>query len=152
MNIRQVIRGKYVATPIKNAFNNKTSYWFSKKGCTLALYMFTVGNGDSESDFEKRLSEKGFEEIIPRFEEELRRPFNSNVYFEEKNKLENDRKIEKMWEELTDVPVDEDECLDVDWQYWNKGTHREEIWYWFDEHHSKGIGWLMNEYENEFLV
>lgn len=53
-NIRQVIRGEYVATPIKNAFNNKTSYWFSKKGCTLSLYMFTVGNGDTIKEFEQK--------------------------------------------------------------------------------------------------
>ena len=58
-----------------------------------------------------------------------------------------DAQIEELWDEFGDVPVDEDECLDVDWQCWKKGTHREEIWYWFDEHHSKGVGWLMNEYE-----
>ena len=52
-----------------------------------------------------------------------------------------------MWNELEDIPIDEEECLDVDWQGWNKGTHREEIWHWFDERHSKGVGWLMNEYE-----
>ena len=87
MKIRQVIRGEYVATPIKNAFNNKTSYWFSKNGCTLSLYMFTVGNGDTEKDFEERLSEDGFKEIIPRFEEHCRRPFNLDIYNEERNKL-----------------------------------------------------------------
>ena len=59
----------------------------------------------------------------------------------------NDREVEKLWEELEDVPVNENECLDCDWQGWNKGTHREEIWHWFDEHHSKGVGWLINEYE-----
>ena len=37
--------------------------------------------------------------------------------------------------------------LDRDWQGWYKGTDVETIWYWFDEHHSKGVGWLMNEYE-----
>lgn len=62
-----------------------------------------------------------------------------------------DRDAEKLWELLEDVPVCEDEdgcmCLDVDWQGWNKGTDRETIWHWFDDHHSKGVGWLMNEYE-----
>ena len=33
-----------------------------------------------------------------------------------------DKEIEKLWEELTDVPIDENECLDIDWQGWNKGT------------------------------
>lgn len=61
-----------------------------------------------------------------------------------------DAEIEKLWDELEDVPIDEDECLDVDWHSWSKGTHREEIWHWFDEHHSKGVGWLMNERETKY--
>lgn len=60
-----------------------------------------------------------------------------------------DNEIERLWEELTDVPINEDECLDVDWQGWSKGTHREEIWHWFDEHHSRGVAWLMYEYESK---
>lgn len=61
-----------------------------------------------------------------------------------------DKEIEKLWDELEDVPTDEDECIDVDWHGWSKGTHREEIWYWFDEQHSKGVGWLMNERETKY--
>lgn len=33
--------GEYVFTPVLNAFNNKTSWWISKKGCTQAMYCFT---------------------------------------------------------------------------------------------------------------
>lgn len=62
-----------------------------------------------------------------------------------------DREIEKLWDELEDVPVYENEsfelCIDVNWQGWDQGTDVETIWHWFDEHHSKGVGWLMNEYE-----
>lgn len=78
-NIRPVIQGDYVATPVKNAFNNKTSYWLSKKGYTISMYMFTVeGNGESEREFEERLSEKGFRAYIPSFEELItRRPIYS---------------------------------------------------------------------------
>lgn len=73
-NIRQVIHGDYVATPVKNAFNNKTSYWLSKRGRTLSMYMFTVeGNGDSVKDFEWKLSEEGFLQYIPMLEECLSR-------------------------------------------------------------------------------
>lgn len=70
-NIRQVVRGEYVATPVKNAFNGKISYWMSKRGCTLAIYMFTVETGESVEAFERRLSEEGFKEEIPRLEERL---------------------------------------------------------------------------------
>ena len=63
-----------------------------------------------------------------------------------------DKEIEKLWEELEDIPVYEDEnyelCLDADWLGWNKGTSVDEIWHWFDAHHSKGVGWLMNESES----
>ena len=64
-----------------------------------------------------------------------------------------DKEIEKLWDELEDVPFYEDKegymRLGVDWQDFAKGTDREEIWYWFDEHYSKGVAWLMNEYERE---
>jgi hypothetical protein len=63
----------------------------------------------------------------------------------------NDREVEKLWEELGDVPFYEGEdgemYLDVDWQGWDKGTDRETIWYWFDAKHSKGVAWLLYEYE-----
>ena len=62
-----------------------------------------------------------------------------------------DREVEKLWDEFEDVPMElgEDyrEYLAMDWQGWSKGTWKEDIWVWFDEHHSMGIGWLMNEYE-----
>ena len=35
--------GDYVFTPCQNAFNGKTSWWLSKKDCTVALYCFTAG-------------------------------------------------------------------------------------------------------------
>ncbi len=42
MDYPQIIKGDYVFTPIKNAFNKKTAYWVSKKGYAIALYAFTV--------------------------------------------------------------------------------------------------------------
>ena len=59
----------------------------------------------------------------------------------------NDTLIELMWETLTDVNIDEDECIEQNWFVFPVGTYREDIWHWFDEHHSKGVGWLMNDYE-----
>lgn len=61
-----------------------------------------------------------------------------------------DELLESMWDEFEDVPIDENECLDVDWKGWRKGTNREEVWHWFDENHSKGVGWLMNERETKY--
>lgn len=42
--------GDYVLTPVKNAFNEKTSYWLSKKGMTTAIYCFSEIPGSSLRD------------------------------------------------------------------------------------------------------
>lgn len=36
--------GDYVLSGLPNAFNQKTSYWLTKKGMTVAMYCFTVMN------------------------------------------------------------------------------------------------------------
>ena len=63
----------------------------------------------------------------------------------------NDLELETKWQELTDVPFDEDTSgeliLTEDWYLFTKGTSREDIWHWFDERHSKGVVWLLYEYK-----
>lgn len=44
--------GDYVLTGIPNAFNNKTSYWISKKDFAVALYCFSA---ESLWDLEEHL-------------------------------------------------------------------------------------------------
>lgn len=62
-----------------------------------------------------------------------------------------DEEIEQKWRELEDVPMDEDsegELFLADaWYIFPKGAKREEIWHWFDKRHSKGVAWLLYEYE-----
>lgn len=58
--LEQVIHGDYVATPIKNAFNNKTAYWISKRGYAKAFYMFTVEECISVKDMKDRLTADAF--------------------------------------------------------------------------------------------
>lgn len=42
-------------------------------------------------------------------------------------------KIEKQWLEFGDVPMDpETECIECDWNGFPAGTHREDIWHWFE--------------------
>ncbi len=60
-----------------------------------------------------------------------------------------DQEIETLWREGKDTPFDEDENIDVDWHIWKRGTNRYETWHWFDENHSKGVGWLMENIHNE---
>lgn len=57
-----------------------------------------------------------------------------------------DEFLEEKWKELTDVAIYEDEsgCLRLinDWFCFDKDEDIENIWYWFDERHTKGVGWL----------
>ena len=54
--------------------------------------------------------------------------------------------IDKLWEELGDVLVDETGVyIDQDFYIWKKGTEKEEIWHWFDVRTTGGIG---NKYFN----
>lgn len=55
-----------------------------------------------------------------------------------------DSDIEELWGNLADVPIDpETEELDEPYYIWPKGTDKEDIWHWFDEHHSKGVAYLL---------
>lgn len=56
--------------------------------------------------------------------------------------LKTDEEIEQAWKLLADVTINEDDEIDRDFLYWESGTDRQEIWRWFDDHHSKGVGYL----------
>lgn len=60
--------------------------------------------------------------------------------------FKDDTKVEKLWDKLTDVPMNPDtECIEDDFYIWPKGTCREDIWCWFDDHHSRGVYYLLYE-------
>ena len=47
--------------------------------------------------------------------------------------MENMDKAKELWETLVDVPMNpETECIEEDWHIFKTGTHREEIWHWFE--------------------
>ena len=61
-----------------------------------------------------------------------------------------DELVEELWDMLEDVPFyddvpDEDMLLAKDWFIFYEFSPRESIWRWFDEHHSKGVAYLLNE-------
>lgn len=42
--------------------------------------------------------------------------------------------IKNLWLEFGDVPMNpETECIDEEWNEFSTGTHREEVWSWFEE-------------------
>ena len=57
-----------------------------------------------------------------------------------------DAELERLWAEFGDVPMNpETECMDAPFLGFPAGTHREEIWHWFDERHSQGVAYLMGQ-------
>lgn len=54
MNYKTEIFGDYVLTPCKNAFNDKTSFWLTKKGMTCAMYCFSDVSGGYPYDRQVR--------------------------------------------------------------------------------------------------
>lgn len=62
-----------------------------------------------------------------------------------------DAEIERMWDEFANIAFDEDEdgrlVLSEPWLCFPAGTEREEIWHWFDQRHSKGVYWLLYDFD-----
>lgn len=58
--------GDYVFSPCQNAFNGKTSWWLSKKDCTVEIYCFTAG---TTAEVDAQLSAGGGQAYIQMFKE-----------------------------------------------------------------------------------
>ena len=58
----------------------------------------------------------------------------------------NDTELENLWNSLVDVPMNENEQLEDDWFIFPKETDKEEIWHWFGEQYSKGVSYLLYEF------
>ena len=57
---------------------------------------------------------------------------------------ERDKRLEELWGVFEDIPMDpETECMEEKFLCFPAGTHREEIWHWFDERHSRGVAYLL---------
>ena len=55
-----------------------------------------------------------------------------------------DEKIRDLWVEFGDIPMNpETEEMEETFLDFPAGTHREEIWHWFDEQYSDGVAALM---------
>lgn len=56
--------------------------------------------------------------------------------------------IKDLWVEFGDVPMNLDtECIEENWHGFPAGTHREEIWHWFEDEFEIPIHKLMYEFE-----
>ncbi|MBK8805172.1 MAG: hypothetical protein IPO21_00420 [Bacteroidales bacterium] len=47
--------------------------------------------------------------------------------------------LEKMWDEFSSVPINNDDEIELNFYCWEKGTSRFHIWHWFDEKLINGL-------------
>lgn len=40
--------------------------------------------------------------------------------------------LRALWEQLADIPVDDSDCIDQPFHGFAIGTHREDVWRWFE--------------------
>lgn len=69
---------------------------------------------------------------------------NANEQTEIAENKYTDTELEELWEKFGDIPMNpETEVMGGDFLHFPKGTHREDIWKWFDQKHSKGVHFLL---------
>ncbi len=52
--------------------------------------------------------------------------------------------IKDLWDEFGDVPMNPvTECIEVKWHGFPAGTHREDIWHWFEDTFGVSVADLM---------
>lgn len=60
-----------------------------------------------------------------------------------------DTNVEGSWKEFQNVPVDRNGNLKAAWCAFSKGTNKNDVYDWFNRHHSKGLAYLMEEVKKE---
>lgn len=51
----------------------------------------------------------------------------------------NTAKLKKKWVEFSTISINNNDEIEEDFYYWEKGTYRFDIWYWFDEKLPNGL-------------
>lgn len=103
----------------------------------LALDIWSDGTFDPEgnADFE------GDAEVFPATPRECR-DYQYYAFMDEDHLT--DAEVEELWKSLDDVPMNpETERMEQPFLIFPADTPREDIWHWFDKHHSKGVTYLL---------
>lgn len=53
---------------------------------------------------------------------------------QEKRRCERISQVKELWVQFGEIPMNpETECIEEEWHGFPRGTHREEVWHWFEE-------------------
>lgn len=97
--------------------------------------------------------------MFGKFKEEQNRLFdnyisNRSLIEEAEQENEADKEIENLWMEFQTVPMmlgeDHREYLAEEWNDFSKETWVNDILFWFDYNHSKGIRYLENKFGSKY--
>ncbi|HCA5182994.1 TPA: hypothetical protein MW242_002618 [Acinetobacter baumannii] len=47
--------------------------------------------------------------------------------------------LDNLWDNLGDIPINDDDEIESNFHIWQSGTDRFEIWHWFDEKFKDGL-------------
>lgn len=109
------------------------------KICTDFTTLTKLGNKDGKTVFmtETMFDNHRFSLPDSYINDSLKLPLS---YFAEKADLAS---AQVLWFELGNVPVDEDANLDEEFLWFEKGTDREEVWHWFEEHYDLSVAEML---------
>lgn len=60
-----------------------------------------------------------------------------------------DKNVEALWKEFQSIPVDRNGNLKAAWYAFPKGTNKNDVYDWFNRHHSEGLAYLIEEVKKE---
>ena len=67
-----------------------------------------------------------------------------NLYANTELSIENAKECITLWSEFGDIPMNQEtEEIEQEWNGFSIGTHREEIWHWFEERFDISVTDLM---------
>ena len=103
-----------------------------------------------------KLNNEAFEAVYSLYNEDVIDAADYSIIKDALDEIETledrDRELEKLWEQLGDVPMNPDtECIEEEFQGFPVGTTREDIWHWFDQRYSKGVAYLLYGGSEDFV-
>lgn len=118
-----------VGEHLKNLYNGG--------GMTPWMYEYMHGNEEAMKEILLLLDEM----------EDCNTPFNTTMELAVGNVMKeirlDDERLEYLWDKFGDVLIDDDGCILDGFLGFERGTHRETVWHWFDERYSGGAAGLM---------
>lgn len=112
--VNELIKKEKINPEYKNKLTKKAKELTEETPYANCLDTYFQNDLDQTVDFDKNVTENAKELI--------------NYW-----KNNDEEEALQYWHSLEDVPINKNEEIETDWHIFEQGTHREEIWHWFEE-------------------